>query len=34
VPCCDVFYLKNGKVVSFHCCNVATVMQQQLGILN
>ncbi|MCX7318369.1 MAG: ketosteroid isomerase, partial [Hyphomicrobiales bacterium] len=34
VPCCDVFYLKNGKVVSFHCCNVATVMQQQLGILS
>lgn len=32
VPCCDVFHLENGKVVSFHCYNAASVMQQQLGI--
>ncbi|RMC36046.1 ester cyclase [Paracoccus alkanivorans] len=32
VPCCDVFQVKDGKVVSFHCYNAATVMQQQLGL--
>jgi predicted ester cyclase len=31
VPCCDVFHLENGKVISFHCYNAASVMQQQLG---
>jgi predicted ester cyclase len=32
VPSCDVFHLENGKIVSFHCYNEASVMQQQLGI--
>jgi ketosteroid isomerase-like protein len=30
VPCCDVFRIRNGKVVSFHCYNAASVMLQQL----
>ena len=33
VPCCDVFHLQNGKVISFHCYNAASVMQQQLGLV-
>jgi ketosteroid isomerase-like protein len=32
VPSCDVFHLNNGKVISFHCYNEASVMQQQLGV--
>ena len=32
VPSCDVFHLENGKIISFHCYNEASVMQQQLGI--
>lgn len=32
VPCCDVFHLKDGKIISFHCYNAASVMQQQLGL--
>ena len=32
VPCCDVFHLENGKVISFHCYNEASVMLQQLGV--
>lgn len=32
VPCCDVFHIKNGKVISFHCYITASVMMQQLGI--
>jgi ketosteroid isomerase-like protein len=32
-PCCDVFKLKDGKVVSFHCYNEASVILQQLGVL-
>jgi ketosteroid isomerase-like protein len=31
VPCCDVFRLKDGKVVAFHCYNMPTIMQKQLG---
>ena len=31
VPCCDVFHVESGKVVSFHCYNAASVMQQQLS---
>lgn len=31
IPCCDVFRLKDGKVVSFHCYNAASIMQQQLA---
>jgi ketosteroid isomerase-like protein len=32
VPSCDVFHLENGKIISFHCYNEASVMQQQLGV--
>jgi ketosteroid isomerase-like protein len=32
VPSCDVFHLEDGKIISFHCYNVASVMQQQLGV--
>ncbi len=32
VPCCDVFHLEDGKVVSFHCYTAASIMLQQLGI--
>jgi predicted ester cyclase len=31
VPCCDVFQIKEGKVVSFHCYNALSIMQQQLN---
>ena len=30
-PCCDIFKLEGGKVISFHCYNEASVMLQQLG---
>lgn len=32
VPCCDVFYLENGKVAAFHCYKIDSVMLQQLGV--
>jgi predicted ester cyclase len=32
VPSCDVFHLVSGKIISFHCYNAASVMQQQLGV--
>jgi predicted ester cyclase len=31
VPCCDVFHIENGKIISFHCYNAASIMQQQLN---
>jgi hypothetical protein len=31
-PCCDVFYLKNGKVVSFHCYVAVPILLEQLGV--
>ena len=31
VPSCDVFRLESGKIISFHCYNAASAMQQQLG---
>lgn len=31
VPCCDVFRMKDGKVVAFHCYNASSIMQQQLS---
>lgn len=34
VPCCDVFHLKNGKVVTFHCYNDASAWLNQLGVLH
>jgi predicted ester cyclase len=32
VPCCDVYHLESGKIISFHCHNQPSVMQQQLGV--
>jgi ketosteroid isomerase-like protein len=32
-PCCDVFTLKDGKVMSFHCYTAATILMAQLGVL-
>ncbi|WP_163883049.1 ester cyclase [Rhizobium laguerreae] len=32
VPCCDVFHMRDGKVVSFHCYNAASILQRQLGL--
>jgi hypothetical protein len=32
-PCCDVFYLENGKVKAFHCYNAGTIIFAQLGVL-
>lgn len=32
-PCCDVFHLKEGKVTSFHCYNLPSIILQQLGVL-
>ena len=32
VPSCDVFHLEGGKIISFHCYNEPSVMQQQLGV--
>ena len=32
VPCCDVFHLQGGKVISFHCYNAASILQRQLGL--
>ena len=34
VPCIDVFRLENGKVISFNCYNLPSVMQQQLGLVS
>ena len=34
VPGCDVFHLEGGKIISFHCYNLPSVMQQQLGVKN
>jgi hypothetical protein len=31
-PCCDVFHLKDGKVVSFHCYVAVPIVLKQLGI--
>src|SRR5471030_2573508 len=32
VPGCDVYHLEGGKIITFHCYNEASVMQQQLGL--
>src|SRR5450631_2373891 len=32
VPCCDIFHLEGGKVISFHCYNMPSAMLQQLGV--
>jgi hypothetical protein len=31
-PCCDVFHLKDGKVVSFHCYVAVPILLKDLGI--
>jgi hypothetical protein len=31
-PCCDVFHLKDGKVLSFHCYVAVPILLQQLGV--
>lgn len=31
IPCCDVFQIQDGKVISFHCYNATSIMQQQLS---
>lgn len=33
-PCCDVFYLENGKVKAFHCYTAGTIILGQLGALD
>jgi SnoaL-like domain len=33
-PCCDVFHLKDGKVVSFHCYVAVPILLGQLGVFN
>ena len=33
-PCCDVFHLKEGKVVSFHCYVAVPILLSQLGVFN
>src|SRR6266542_5216639 len=32
-PCCDVFYLENGKVKAFHCYTAGTILLAQIGVL-
>jgi len=34
VPVCDVYHLEGGKIISFHCYNLPSVMQQQLGLVS
>ena len=31
-PCCDVFHLKDEKVVSFHCYVAVPILLEQLGV--
>ena len=32
-PCCDVFQLRDGKILSFNCYPSGTIIMQQLGVL-
>jgi len=34
VPGCDIYHLEGGKIMTFHCYYVPSVMQQQLGVKN
>jgi predicted ester cyclase len=34
VPGCDVFHLEGGKIITFHCYYLPSIMQQQLGEKN
>jgi predicted ester cyclase len=31
-PCCDVFHLEDGKVVSFRCYVAVPILLEQLGV--
>jgi predicted ester cyclase len=31
-PCCDVFHLKDGKVISFDCYVAVPILLEQLGV--
>src|ERR1700730_13433486 len=31
-PCCDVFYVTDGKVTSFHCYVAVPILLEQLGV--
>jgi hypothetical protein len=31
-PCCDVFHLKDSKVLSFHCYVAVPILLEQLGV--
>ena len=33
-PCCDVFHLRDGKVVSFHCYVAVPILLGQIGVFN
>src|SRR5476649_630739 len=33
-PCVDIFRLKSGKIISFNCYNLPSVMQRQLGLVS
>jgi len=33
-PCVDIFRLESGKIISFNCYNMPSVMQQQLGLVS
>jgi ketosteroid isomerase-like protein len=33
-PCVDIFHLESGKIISFNCYNLPSVMQQQLGLVS
>ena len=34
VPGCDVYHLEGGKIITFHCYYLPSIMQQQLGVKN
>src|ERR1700693_2414711 len=34
VPGCDVYHLEGGKIITFHCYYLPSMMQQQLGLKN
>jgi predicted ester cyclase len=34
VPGCDVYHLEGGKIITFHCYYLPSVMQQQLGLVS
>ena len=31
-PCCDVFHLNDGKIMSFHCYVAVPILLEQLGV--